>query len=274
MNRSRKIRLYGRALLVFPIILLYSFPPMIKIIITAFWLVLTIVYLYPAFFSYLALISHNKKGKDVYLKHMATAFNSGRVDPTSAATYSYILLKNGQIEKASEALDYAELTALERKTWRKGETRYKHVHSYRALILWKQDRLDDASELLMNLLQDDYKTSTLYANLGWFLIKQNKLELALEVNLEALEYDRTNAIIDNLGLIYLKMGDLEKSREFYDELVEKNPEFPDAWYNNGLLLESEGKAEEAQMMFKKALECKFSYLGTVTKEQVLQAVRS
>jgi tetratricopeptide (TPR) repeat protein len=252
---------------------LLSHSKILKIIIAVFWVMAIFLYLYPAFFSYLALISYNTRGKDTFLKYMGIAYKSGRINPTSSATYSYILLKEGNIEAASEVLDYAELTALDRKSWRKGEIKYKHVHSYRALILWKQDRLDDATDLLMHLLKENYKTSTLYANLGWFLIKQDKLNLALEINLEAIEYDRTNAILDNLGLIYLKMGDLKKSREFYDELIENNPEFPDAWYNNGLLLELEGKKEDAQKMFQKALKCKFTFLGTITKEQVEQALK-
>jgi len=272
MNKSDILKTIGRTLLIFPLIFLVPFPVVIRITLIVIWLVLILIFKYPQILAYFALISYEKRGKDTFKNLMSRAYLSGRVDPKSAATYSYILLRDGELEKSSEVLDYAELTAHERMKWRKGRMKYYHVHSYRALILWKQGRLDDAAKLLLGLLDDDYRTSILYANLGWFLIKQEKYEDALKINLEALEYDRSNAILDNIGLVYMKMGDLKKSREFYEELIDNNPTFPDAWYNFGCLLNSVGEYEKAQEMFLKSLSCNFSYLGTISKREVELAV--
>ena len=273
MNRSTRLRLGGQLILLFPLILLWTIPASVKIILMTLWPVLLVIYYYPSILSYIAFIMYNTKGKTFYLKLMASAYKSKRIDPESAATYSYILLKDGQLEKSSEVLDYAENRAKEMIRWRKGKNRYNHVHSYRALILWKEDRIDDAADLLINLLKENYRTSVLYANLGWFLIKLQKYDDALAVNLEALEYDRSNAILDNIGLTYMKMGDLKKSHEFYTELIGKDPDFPDAWFNFGQLLEQKGIGEEAQKMYRKSLDCEFSYLGTVTKEEVELAIK-
>jgi tetratricopeptide (TPR) repeat protein len=268
MNKSELLRLMGRSLLLFPLILIMPMAHQIIILLLIIWFVLLLIFLYPAILAYIAIVSYQQKGKETFKRYMSIAFKSGRLDPKSAATYSYILLKDGEIERASEVLDYGELMAHERIKWRKGEMKYNLVHSYRALILWKQDRLDDASDLLMNLYNSGYRTSILYTNLGWFLIKQKKYSDALEINQEALEYDRSNAALDNIGLVYLKLGDLKKSREYYEELIENNPTFPDAWFNYGILLEAENESATAQEMYRKALSCDFSFLGTITKKEV------
>lgn len=273
MNKSEILRTLGRILMFFPLFFLLSVPAFFKIILLLIWFIALIFYSYPAILASVAFLSYQKLGKDHYIKLMKTAFASGRLNPKSAATYSYVLLKDGEIDLASDVLDYAELTAYDRKKWRKGEVQYNHVHSYRALVLWKQNRLDAAAQLLINLLDSGYKTSILYANLGWFLIKQKKYSEALKLNLTALDYDRSNAILDNLGLCYLLTGDLEKSREYYDELMGKNPDFPDAWFNFGTLLDAEGNSDEAQKMYGKALTCKFSSLGTITREEIEEAIQ-
>lgn len=273
MNKSVKIRLVGRVLILFPVTLALPIPSAVKIVLLSLWIAALLLYLYPRFFSFLALVSHNSRGRESYLKLMSIAYRSGRANPKSAATYSYLLLKEGHLEKAVEALDYAESAAEEQKIWRKGNIQYFQIHSYRALILWKQGKLEDAAELLIELLDQNYRTSTIYTNLGWFLIKLGRYEDALAFNLEALEYDRSPAIIDNVGLNYFKLGNFEKSRELFTELMACEPSFPDAWFNYGRLLQKTGEDERAQEMFEKALQCEFSYLGTVTKEEVQQALK-
>jgi tetratricopeptide (TPR) repeat protein len=273
MNRSEIYRLINRALFLTLFILVLPIPLTVKKVFISLWVLLFLLFHYGSVLSLAAFLSYQKRGKDRYLKLMLPAYKSGRLNPKSAATLSYILLRDGELEKASEVLDYAELAAFEQKKWRNGEAKYNHVHSYRALILWKQDRLNDAAMLLTTLLDQGYKTSNLYANLGWFLIKQGKYPQALELNLEALEYDRSNAMLDNVGHCYLLMGNLEKSREIYEELIDNKPDFPDAWYNFGALLEKEGHSSDAQQMYQRALACNFSFLGTITKEEIEQAVK-
>lgn len=268
VNRSNILRLSGRLLFLFPLVLFTAVPVNLKIGILFLWSLLVVLFLYPAVLVFLAHFNHGRKGRDFYLKMMARAFLTNRISPKAAATYSYVTLREGQLELSSAILDYAEAAALERRNWRKGERTYRHVHSYRALLLWKQNRIDDAVNLLSGLIEEDFKTSIIYANLGWLLIEQGEYEKALAVNLEALEYDRSNAVLDNVGLNYMKLGDLVKSREIYNELIEREPVFPDAWYNCGLLLKKEGNDAEAEKMFQRALDCEFTFLGTVTKDEV------
>jgi tetratricopeptide (TPR) repeat protein len=57
------------------------------------------------------------------------------------------------------------------------------------------------------------------------------------------------------GLEKNSIGNKEKTEEHYRAAVKLNPtQFPDAYYNYGILLMKEGKIEEAEKAFRKALD--------------------
>ena len=100
------------------------------------------------------------------------------------------------------------------------------------------------------------------------------MDKALKFNQEAYEYNDSNSIImDNLGQAYYLNGDYSKAAEIYEKLMAANPTFPEAYYNYGLVLLAMGKKEEALEMMKKALNYDFTYLSTVTKENVEEKIR-
>ncbi|MBF9014361.1 MULTISPECIES: lipopolysaccharide assembly protein LapB [unclassified Oceanispirochaeta] len=177
-------------------------------------------------------------------------------------TVGYLLLKEGFIDDAERIFTYlihnpgAKFNA-------------QHARSYNALIHWKSDRLDEAVEELEALLTENYRTSSFYSNFGFFLIEQGNLERALEINLEAEAYDGESAVIqDNLGLCYIKLNDWDKAEKLYAKLMEKDPSFPDAWYNAALVAEKKNDKEKAVSYLNTALTKKFSYLSTLSREQV------
>jgi tetratricopeptide (TPR) repeat protein len=47
-----------------------------------------------------------------------------------------------------------------------------------------------------------------------------------------------------------------------------NPTFPEAYFNFGLLCEKMDQRERAVELYNRALSSKFSYLSTLTKEQI------
>ena len=64
----------------------------------------------------------------------------------------------------------------------------------------------------------------------------------------------------NLLILYGRMGNREKAEEHYQAAVKLNPtQFPDAYYNYGVLLTMEGKLDEAEQAFRKALAIAPSY---------------
>ena len=64
----------------------------------------------------------------------------------------------------------------------------------------------------------------------------------------------------NLIILYGKAGDLARAEEHYRQAVALNPgQFPDAYYNYGVLLMNAGRLPEAEQAFRKALEIKPAY---------------
>jgi len=64
----------------------------------------------------------------------------------------------------------------------------------------------------------------------------------------------------NLLILYGRMGNWEKAEEHYQAAVKLNPaQFPDAYYNYGIILIEEGKLGEAEEAFRKALAIDPSY---------------
>lgn len=64
----------------------------------------------------------------------------------------------------------------------------------------------------------------------------------------------------NLLILYSRMGNREKAEEHYQAAVKLNPtQFPDAYYNYGVLLSGEGKLDEAAEAFRKTLSIAPTY---------------
>ncbi|MDA3955575.1 tetratricopeptide repeat protein [Oceanispirochaeta sp.] len=177
-------------------------------------------------------------------------------------TVGYILLKEGYTEDAERIFTFLINTP-------QGKFNSNHARAYSALIHWKKGHLDEAIQELKTLLEEDYRTTALYSNLGFFLIEKGDLDKALEINLEAFYYDGFSPVIlDNLGLCYIKREEWVKAEEIYEKLIKSDPGFPDAWYNAALVAIQRGDKEKAESLLNSALEKKFSYLSTLNKAQV------
>jgi len=198
---------------------------------------------------------------DEALNWFKKAYDTKKASPRIIVSYGYLLLKSAQPEKAEEVLKHVLNSKAE-----SGDITY--AKSIYALVLWKKGELDAATDMLLEVIQT-YKTTSVYGSLGYLLILKGDLEKALQFNLEAYDYNSSdNIILDNLGQNYYLLGMYDKSKEIYETLMEKKPAFPEAYFNYGLLLEKLGEPEKALESMKKALECKFSYLSSIRKEDV------
>lgn len=189
------------------------------------------------------------------------AYNSGKMQPMQIASYAYIRLKAGYVDSAESLLS----KCLQAKLSDDGSNQIKSIQ---ALVLWKRQKLDEAIGILEEVMKQ-YKTTSIYGSLGFFLILKGDLEKALAFNLEAFDYNNSDKIIqDNLGQTYLALNELEKAKEIYDSLILTNPTFPEAYFNFGQLCEKLDQPDKAVELYKSALDAKFSYLSTLTKEQI------
>lgn len=78
----------------------------------------------------------------------------------------------------------------------------------------------------------------------------------------------------NLLILYGRIGNMNKAEEHYQAVLAANPDqYPDAYYNYGVLLIKEGKFEEAEKAFRKAVatapsnELAHSNLGYLLEHQ-------
>ena len=96
---------------------------------------------------------------------------------------------------------------------------------------------------------------------GLALDQVGRLDDALAETERAAELDPTmlKAHI-NLIILYGRKGDFQKAEEHFQTAVRLNPnQFPDAYYNYGVLLVREGKLDGAEKAFRQVLEISPSY---------------
>ncbi len=198
-----------------------------------------------------------KKG----LGYMEKAFRTGHLRVEYILYYGFMLLKSGDTEGAERVLD----AAAHKKMTPETETR---AAVNRSLLAFQKGDLKKAISILEVQLKNG-KDKAVYGTLGQFLILDNQLQRALEVNEEAYRFDRFDeSITDNLALTHRLLGDLEKSWELYEELTDKRLGIPVPYYNAGETLYAMGKKEEAVEMMQKALRYTFSSLAVVRPEEI------
>ncbi|MGI6669947.1 MAG: tetratricopeptide repeat protein [Acetivibrionales bacterium] len=183
-----------------------------------------------------------------------------------SVSYAYILLKNGDLSASDDILQQVMNSS-------PAVEDVPYIKSILALVLWKKGELDNAVEMLEEVIKT-YKTTSVYGSLGYLLILKGDLEKALKFNLEAYDYNSSDKIIqDNLAQNYYLLGMYDKAEEIYKPLLESGPSFPEPYYNYGLLLEKVGKAAQALEYMKKAMNYKFTYLSSITREEVESKIR-
>jgi tetratricopeptide (TPR) repeat protein len=189
----------------------------------------------------------------------ACKFNN--CSPRIKRFYAYELLKQGKVEKAENLLSLL----IESNVREEEKQEAKIILS---LIIWKKNNLDKAVSLLENVYEN-YKNTVVYQNLGCFYILQGEYDKALQFNLEAYDYnDSDMSIIDNLAQTYYYKGDYDKALEFYEKLSHMTPSFVTYYYYYSLVLLKKNNYKEALEAMKKGLNCKFSFLSIINKEDI------
>lgn len=187
----------------------------------------------------------------------------GKLNFGHSVRYAYLNLKEGYIDEANKLFNLIGMGKL------KPNERAKLKESH-ALVAWKRGELEDAIEML-EYVHNHYPSTTTYGSLGYMYIHSGDLEKSLAYNLEGYDYNSDNGIIvDNLAFTYLKLKDYENAEKYYKELFELDPTFPEGYYEYGkYLIETKGLREEGIELVKKALDCRFSFLSTITRRDVL-----
>ncbi len=80
------------------------------------------------------------------------------------------------------------------------------------------------------------------------------------------------ALLDTVGWVYFKMGDVSKAVGFLEKAAEKNPENALVNYHTGLANFKSGKVIEAKEHLRKAVESKEEFDGKEEAKKILEKI--
>lgn len=209
--------------------------------------------------------SYSKRDYPKALRIFKIADKIGNLSVSNKLLMGYTALRCGEVDNAQ--VMFRGLLPLVK---RQSADRYQ-IKNFLALTYWKQGNLDDAIEEMEEIIEDNFKNTIIYQNLGILYNLSGNCEKARKFNEEAYEYNKDdNIIADNLADCYAICGDYEKSREIYEELLARDPEprFPEAYYGYGRVLIQLGEKEKGIKMIEKSLSKPFSFLSIKSKEEV------
>lgn len=225
-----------------------------------------------AFLVYTYLPSwHATKGNQAYaagdvdsaVKFYEKAYATGRATSTVKNSYVFLLLRQGDAEKAEAIVD-SVINDKRVKQENKNDAR-----RLRCMLYSKTGRLGEAIEDAEEMFSE-YKNSALYAMLGYFKILSGEpIDELIEFCEEAYDYNADDRdITDNMAIVYLKAGRLEEAKDCIDGLMETNPAFVEAFYHAAQIYAALGKLQEAVGFLDKIPECKRSCMTTVSETEI------
>lgn len=214
-----------------------------------------------------ARASH-EKALNLYAKAIA----AGVKKPVYLMAYGVLLLRFRRYEEAKELFLKAEKS----REITKDERAQLRINF--AICQWKLGNLDSAIEQL-KISKATTANGTVYGSLGYILVEKARqtgdYTEALALNMEALEYDDEDAVIlDNLGQLYLSMGDKEKALEYFTKAHDIKPAQVDTLYYLAKLAIERGETDQAKEYLNSALTGNYSALCTTSREQAQELLAS
>ena len=114
-----------------------------------------------------------------------------------------------------------------------------------------------------------------WAKLGWIHIHREEWLLALRDFKNASNLSPDNqGILNNIGNIYFKIGDLDKALNSYKKLININPENSDACNNIGNIYFQKNEFEEAEVWYQKALNINPKHLSALSNLELTRGKRA
>tara|TARA_B100001769_G_C22056859_1_gene568189 strand:- start:76 stop:1290 length:1215 start_codon:yes stop_codon:yes gene_type:complete len=117
-----------------------------------------------------------------------------------------------------------------------------------------------------NLYNETLKTNPNHVdslnNLGVVFKKLGELQKAKSCYEKAIEINPSYASAhNNLGIVFKKLGELQKAKSCFEKTIEINPNHVDAHNNLGVVFEELGEVQKAKSCIEKAIEINPNYVG-------------
>lgn len=236
--------------------------------------VIVVVYL----FKKRSLIAYRKGVREILggdasagMEMLRKAYRQG-LTPAQKIQVAYAELKFGE-ERACKKILNLLLMDAKAKPAVKGQAR-----CMMAIIALQNKEIAEAREILESVKAGGFVNSNFYATYGYMAILTGEKEYYKQANEEAYQYNPENSVIcDNYGLSLFHQEEYEKANEIYSALMQKNPNFPEAYYNYGCVLDKLGETEQAITMMEEALNQEFSGVTTIPRglvEAYLQSLKN
>ncbi len=116
----------------------------------------------------------------------------------------------------------------------------------------------------------DAKSAEIAKNIALIYMSQNDNEKALEAMADArAENPDDILLLRSEADIYLKMKRMDKYQEVITEVLKREPDNAELYYNLGVSADQQGKKDEAVEFYKKAIELKSDYASAYNNIAVL-----
>lgn len=126
-------------------------------------------------------------------------------------------------------------------------------------LLIDYGRYSEALEIFNEMLGEDDKSYEVLNKIGVIYAKQGDLKIAQGYFEKALEINESyGPSIVNMGNIYKESGDEDSALEYYSESTRLDPDYYLAYYNIGVLYK-EKKMFDAYMKYMKEYKRRFRY---------------
>ena len=200
------------------------------------------------------------------------AYKTGLMDASCKTSYSAFCLRENRFEKGRRLLNEVINSS------RTADTERENAKHNLAILTWKEGNLEEAIKIMEEVHTKVPATNT-YGSLGVLYLERAKENTSysdcLDFMREAYDYNNSDkTIADNLGELYLNLGEYEEAKKIYDILLTTSLITPMPYYNYGRVLKNLGDTDGARENFEKALTCRFTSVLTVTREMIQQEIDS
>ncbi len=210
-----------------------------------------------------AVIKQQKGEPAEALRLFDEAMQAGLNDPRSILSYSVLLIRDGQYQKARELLIKIQ------KSPALSEEQRRQLFVNYSVCVYKMGEIDKGVELLERLHQKN-PSGLIYETLGYLYVETGDTDKALSYNAEAVEYDDEDAIsLDNLAQTYYRLvGDKAKAKEYFDKAIAIKPGQIDTLYFLSQYDIESGDKAAAKEKLERALDGRFSPLNYADRAKV------
>ncbi|QEN04163.1 tetratricopeptide repeat protein [Thiospirochaeta perfilievii] len=197
---------------------------------------------------------------------LTKAYKAGGIPVIVINGYIFISLKMGKYDIALDAINRVLNNELGFKI---KDTHKNMILTQKALYLWQIGDLPGGVDILDELYKKEYRTSIFYGNYGTLLYLNGQIEKAKKIGLEGYDYDPKDKVtLDNLVSIFIELKDFDLAEKYFNELLELNPTFAEAFYHGALIKLNQNSFDEAINLYQRCKEYTLHNVSTISNDDL------